>query len=78
MQRNFTQLNKWYKLNINAMEVKPIGYWNGKKVKLKLRYPFLTDEDLQYRIGKEKEMIEMLGNKIGVPHRTILDIIVSI
>ena len=60
------------------MEFKPIGYWNGKKGKLKLRYPFLTDEDLQYRIGKEKEMIEMLGHKIGVPHRTILDIIVSI
>ena len=60
------------------MEIKPIGYWNGKKVKLKAKYPFLADKDLQFHFGKEKEMIEMLGYKIGVSHRTLLDIIVSI
>ena len=60
------------------MEIKPIGYWNGKKVKLKEKYPYLTDDDLEYRIGKEKEMIELLGYKMGISKRTLLDIIVSI
>jgi hypothetical protein len=60
------------------MEFKPIGYWNGKKLRLKERYPFLTDEDLQYRLGKEKEMIELLGYKMGLSKQALLDIIVSI
>ena len=58
--------------------MQPIGYWNQKKVKLKEKYPFLTEEDLQYRLGKEQEMIEMLGYKIGVSKLALLDIIVSI
>jgi hypothetical protein len=74
----FIPLNICYLRNSNIMEIKPIGYWNGKKVKLKEKYPFLTDQDLQYRLGKEKEMIEILGYKLGVSPRTLLDIIVSI
>jgi hypothetical protein len=38
-----------------------IGYWNEKKEKLKQKYPIITDEDLTYNEGKEKEMIAMLG-----------------
>jgi hypothetical protein len=60
------------------MGIEPIGYWNRKKVKLKEKYPYLTDDDLEYRIGKEKEMIELLGYKMGISKRTLLDIIVSI
>ena len=47
------------------METQQIGYWNVKKEKLKKKYPFLTEEDLQFRLGNEREMIEMLGYKMG-------------
>lgn len=42
-----------------------IGYWNGKKEKIKEKYPILTDEDLNFHMGKEIEMVELLGYKLG-------------
>ena len=60
------------------METKQIGYWNGKKVKLRQKYPFLKDEDLHFQLGKEQEMIEMLGYKMGLSKQALLEIIVSI
>ena len=38
-----------------------IGFWKKKKVKLKQKYPTITNEDLSLRGGKEKEMIEIPG-----------------
>jgi hypothetical protein len=60
------------------METKSIGYWNEKKERLKQKYPFITDEDLQFSLGKEKEMIELLGYKMGISEQSLLEIIVSI
>jgi hypothetical protein len=60
------------------METQKFGYWNVKKEKLKKKYPFLTEEDLQFRLGNEREMIEMLGYKMGLSKQALLDIIVSI
>ena len=54
------------------------GYWNEKKEKLKEKYPVITDADLRYREGKEKEMIEMLGNKLGKTKQELLYIIVAL
>jgi uncharacterized protein YjbJ (UPF0337 family) len=54
------------------------GYWDKKKEKLKEKFPVITDEDLRYREGKEKEMIEMLGNKLGKSKLELLYIIVAI
>ena len=54
------------------------GYWNLKKEKLKQRFPIITDEDLHYREGKEKEMIEMLGYKLGKSKQELLHIIIAI
>jgi hypothetical protein len=42
-----------------------LGYWNGKKEKIKQKYPIITDEDLNFHEGKEAEMVEMLGVKLG-------------
>ena len=42
-----------------------VGYWNMKKEKLKQKYPAISDEDLNFSEGKEKEMMEMLGYKLG-------------
>lgn len=41
------------------------GYWNGKKEKIKQKFPIITDDDLNFHEGKEVEMIEMLGYKLG-------------
>ena len=48
-----------------------IGYWNEKKEKLKERYPNITDDDLLFREGKEKEMMELLGYKLGKTHEEL-------
>lgn len=57
---------------------KPIGYWNVKKEKLRTKYPYLNESDLRFSLGKEQEMIEMLGYKMGLSKQALLDIIVSI
>lgn len=55
-----------------------VGYWDKKKEKLKEKFPVITDDDLRYNEGKEKEMIEMLGNKLGKSKLELLNIIVGI
>jgi hypothetical protein len=57
------------------MNTETIGYWNERKEKLKQKYPVITDEDLSFREGKEKEMIEMLGYKLGKTNEELLNII---
>ena len=60
------------------MNTNTIGYWNGKKEKLKQKYQILTDKDLCFYEGKEKEMIEMLGNKLEKTKQELLSIIVAL
>lgn len=54
------------------------GFWNEKKDKLKMNYPMLTEKDLSFREGKEKEMIELLGYKLGKSQQELLKIIVTL
>lgn len=54
------------------------GFWNEKKDRLKKNYPMLTEKDLSYREGKEKEMIELLGYKLGKSQQELIRIIVTI
>jgi hypothetical protein len=60
------------------MKSKIIGYWDIKKEKLKLMYPGITDEDVTYPEGKEKEMMELLGNKLGKSKQELVSIIVKL
>jgi hypothetical protein len=60
------------------MNINIIGYWNGKKEKLKQKIPNITDEDLCYKEGKEKEMMEILGYKLGKSKQELLQIIVML
>jgi hypothetical protein len=60
------------------MKTNATGYWNRKKEKLKRKYEILTDSDLCFNEGKEKEMIEMLGFKLGKTQQELLNIIVAI
>jgi hypothetical protein len=41
-----------------------IEIWNIKKEKLRIKYPFLSDEDLKFREGSEKMMIMLLCYKL--------------
>lgn len=54
------------------------GYWVVKKEKIKQKYAILTDEDLHFCEGKEKEMIEMLGYKLGKTSEELRNIIVAL
>jgi hypothetical protein len=60
------------------MNTTVIGYWNGKKEKLKQKYPIINDEDLYFHEGKEKEMIEMLGYKLGKTKEELRNIIAAL
>jgi hypothetical protein len=54
------------------------GYWDKKKEKIKVKYPFIKESDLLYREGKEQEMMEMLGYKLGKSKQELLTIIVAL
>jgi hypothetical protein len=60
------------------MSSSAIGFWNNKKEKLRQKFPILTDEDVSFREGKEKEMIEMIGNKMGKTKLELLYIIAGL
>jgi hypothetical protein len=55
-----------------------VGYWSEKKEKLKQKFPNITDEDLSYMEGKEREMMEILGYKLGKSKQELLQIIVTL
>jgi hypothetical protein len=52
------------------------GYWKGKKEKLLKKYDNLTDKDLKYNEGNEKEMMEKLSEKLGKTKQELLKLIV--
>lgn len=47
------------------MENHLIGFWNERKEMLKQMFPDISDDDLNFPECKEKEMMEMLGFKLG-------------
>jgi hypothetical protein len=60
------------------MRTDTVGYWKDKKEKLLNKYNNLTDKDLSYSEGKEKEMIETLGSKLGKSMKELLSIIITL
>ena len=60
------------------MNTTAMGFWNRKKEKLKQKYNGITDDDLRFNEGKEQEMIEMLGYKLGKTKDELRDIIVAL
>ena len=61
-----------------GMEKNVRGYWNKKKVKLKQKFPAITDEDLSFMEGKENVMMEILGYKLGKSKQELISIIVDL
>jgi hypothetical protein len=65
-------------LKLEIMIVKVAGYWNEKKEKLKLKFQNITDEDITFYDNKEKEMMEMLGHKLGKTKDEMRNLIISL
>lgn len=53
-------------------------FWKGKKEKLLKKYTNLSDKDLQFAEGKEIEMVETLGNKLGITKQELLKILITL
>jgi hypothetical protein len=60
------------------MNYSVVGFWNEKKEKLKQKFPVIKNRDLRFREGKEKEMIEMLSNKLKKTNQELLSIIITL
>ena len=60
------------------MRTNSVRYWNDKKEKLLKKYNNLTDKDLKFNEGEEKEMIETLGSKLGKNMKELLSIIITL
>ena len=60
------------------MRTNTVRYWNNKKEKQKKKFKNLTDKDLNFNEGKEKEMIEIVGNKLGKSKQELLKIIITL
>lgn len=60
------------------METIILGYWNAKKEKIKQKFQDITDQDLCFSEGKEKEMVEMLEYKLGISKMDLATIIESL
>ena len=78
---NYIYITKvfFFNLKLEFMDINNAsGYWVVKKEKIKQKYAILTDEDLHFCEGKEKEMIEMLGYKLGKTSEELRNIIVAL
>lgn len=60
------------------MRTNSVAYWKEKKEKLLKKYKNLTDKDLRFDVGKEKEMIEVLSQKLGKSRQELLNIILTL
>jgi len=65
-------------LNIYVMKTDTVGYWKSKKEKLLKKYNNLSDKDLNFNLGSEKEMIEKVGTKLGKSMKELLSIIITL
>jgi hypothetical protein len=52
--------------------------WQNKKDKLMQKFASVKGKDLNYRIGREKEMMKRLRVKLGKTEEEILSIIIDL
>jgi hypothetical protein len=60
------------------MQTTSTRYWDKTKEKLKEKWPIITEEDLRFQDGKEGEMMEILGYKLGKTKEELLYIIAKL
>jgi len=54
------------------------GYWNTRKEKLLKKFENISQKDLDYNLGEEKEMLEELSIKLGKSDKELLNLIISL
>jgi hypothetical protein len=55
-----------------------VRLWKRKKDKLLKKFKNLTEKDLSFNEGNEKEMIEVLGQKLGKTKQELLNLIITL
>jgi hypothetical protein len=60
------------------MKTDTVRYWKEKREKLLKKYNNLTDKDLIFNEGNEKEMIEKVSSKLGKNMKELLSIIITL
>jgi hypothetical protein len=60
------------------MKRKEVGFMSEKKVKFRQLFPEITDRDLRFQEGQERQMIELLGSKLGKTTPELLNIIIEL
>ncbi len=48
-----------------------IIFWNDLKIKLKTKYPMLTNSDLIWRHSTQEDLLEMIALKLGMTYREL-------
>jgi hypothetical protein len=54
------------------------GYWNARKEKLLKKYENLSHKDLDFKVGEEKVMLEVLSLKLGKSNKELLNLIITL
>jgi len=71
-------MNYLTNIRFSYMNSETMSYWDKKKERLKKRFRILTDKDLDCNIGKEDEMIDLIGCKLGMTRQELLNIILDL
>jgi hypothetical protein len=53
-------------------------YWNYRKNKLLKLYKNLSRKDLNFKLGEENAMMELLSNKLGKSNQELLNLIITL
>jgi hypothetical protein len=61
-----------------AMKPDKGGYWKTRKEKLLKKYTILTNKDLDFKEGQEKDMLEVLSLKLGKSDQELLKMIIAL
>lgn len=61
--------------NKSSESFKMIGNWAEQSKELKSKFAQLTDEDLKYDLGKEKELLGRVQSRLNKSHDEVVNII---
>jgi hypothetical protein len=53
-------------------------YWKSRKEKLLKMFKSLSQKDLEFKLGEENEMLEVLSYKLGKSKQELLSMIVML
>ena len=54
------------------------AYWKTRKEKLLKEYKNLSHKDLNFKVGEEKAMVELLSKKLGKTKQELLKMIIML